>query len=167
MALEKWLYELVEEGEKIDSWVETIFDKSSSLALAGVLVAVGLKNPQLFTGVLQPLLGNLALYQYQLHLALQESQEVWTIGMVLWTNHGERVFGLVQEWHRLPHRKLMLQDAAVELMLFDEGTKGYLSKRRQEWAKVLDSGSEERERLEFFLARFDPDNYTMTKLSDG
>ncbi len=56
MALEKWLYDLLEKGESIDGWVETIFAKGESLAFAGVLVAVGLRYPDLFRGVLQPLL---------------------------------------------------------------------------------------------------------------
>ena len=167
MALEKWMYDLVEKGEAIDPWVKMIFEKNSSLAIAGILVAVGLKNPKLLTGVLQPLLGNWILYQWQLHLALEEQGQFWRIGLMAWTNQGEKVFGLVRDWHGLPHRKRMLQDVAVHLMLFDEGSKKYLSERREAWARLVETAGEDRERLEFFLARFDPASYVITDLADG
>lgn len=53
------------------------------------------------------------------------------------------------------------------MMLFEQGTRQYLSDRRREWMKRLESTTGDRERFEFFLARFDPDNYTETALPDG
>lgn len=166
-ALEKWMYDLVEKGEAIDPWVDLIFEKNSSLAIAGVLVAVGLKNPKLFTGILQPLLGNWILYQCQVHLAIEERGKFWQIGLMAWANQGEKVLRLVRDWHGLPHRKRMLQDVAVKLMLFDPGTKKYLAERREAWARLAESAGGDRERLEFFLARFDPANFVTTDLGDG
>jgi len=166
-ALEKWMYDLGEKGEAIDPWVDVIFEKNSSMAIAGVLVAVGLKNPRLFTGILQPLLGNWILYQWQVHLAIEERGKFWQIGLMVWANQGEKVLGLVRDWHALAHRKQMLQDVAVELMLFDPGTKVYLAERREAWARLAESAGGDRERLEFFVARFDPANFVTTDLGDG
>jgi hypothetical protein len=63
MALEKWLYDEVEAGRSIAKWVQHIYDRAESLAFAGVLVALGMKYPGLFTKELQPLLGNSHLYE--------------------------------------------------------------------------------------------------------
>lgn len=167
MALEKWMYGRIEQGQTIERWVEVIFEKNSSLALAGVLLAVGLKSPRLFTGILRPFLGNWILYHLQQHLALEEQGEFWRVGLMLWTDQGEKVFGLVRDWHAMPHRKQMLQEVAIELMLFDEGTKEYLVERREAWATLGESMGKDRERFEFFLARFDPANYVVTNLGDG
>ena len=84
-----------------------------------------------------------------------------------WTDQGERVFGLVRDWHGLPHRSTMLQDVAINLMLSDSGTKEYLAECRKTWASLVETAGRDRERLEFFLARFDPANYVATDLGDG
>jgi hypothetical protein len=168
MALEKWLYDLLEKGTPIEDWVDVILKKNSSLAIAGVLVAVGLKNPKLFTNVLQPLLGDWILYQWQLRMALEEQREFWRLSLTLWTGRGEKPFALARDWHAMPHRKLMLQDVAVNLMLFDEGTKQYFAERRKHWRMQLESmakGTDE-ERLEFFLAHLDPNNYVLTDMGE-
>ena len=168
MALEKWMYDLVEKGEAIDAWVEVIFEKNSSLALAGVLLTVGLKNPKLFTGVLRPLLGNWILYQWQLHLLLEEQGQFRGVGLLLWADRGEKAFALAHDWHAMPHRQQMLQDVAVDLMLFDEGSKEYFVERRKYWRTQLESMNKDKdsERLEFFLARLDPDSYVLTDLGE-
>jgi hypothetical protein len=168
MALEKWMYDLVEKGEAIDGWVQLIFEKNSSLAIAGVLLMVGLKNPTLFTGVLRPLLGNWIVYQWQLHLALEERRQFWGVGLMLWADRGEKALALVREWHVMPHRQRMLQDVAVDLMLFDEGSKEYFVERRKHWRTQLESmdKGKDHERLELFLARLDPDSYLLTDMGE-
>ncbi len=57
MALEKWLYDLMEEGKEVNKWIEIIFTKSRSVAFLGVLVEVGKKHQELLDGPLLPLLG--------------------------------------------------------------------------------------------------------------
>ena len=76
MALEKWLYDEVEADRSIAQWVQYIYDHAESLAFAGVLVAVGMRYPGLFTKELQPLLGNFYVYQCQMSWAVNESQEI-------------------------------------------------------------------------------------------
>ena len=164
MALEKWLYDEIEGGRRITQWVHSIFAHAESLAFAGVLVSVGLRYPALFTRELQPLLGNFHLYEAQLNWALQEAQEVWKIALS-WQAQPAIKWGV--EWHRMPHRRFILRDIAPSLMLEDEETKKYLSGRAAEWAKRTTDNDKDRENLKFFLARFDPENYTQTPQLDG
>lgn len=83
MALEKWLYDEIGQGHDIGPWVEKILARSTSVAFAGVLTAVGMLSPTLFTGPLQPLIGSWVLLDWQQHLAPQD--DVWRIGMMSWT----------------------------------------------------------------------------------
>ncbi len=57
MALEKWLYDELEANRDISPFIEVILRESKSLSFAGLLSAVGRKEPTLFRGPLQPLLG--------------------------------------------------------------------------------------------------------------
>jgi len=164
MALEKWLYDEVDSGRDITPWITQIYAKSASLAFAGVLVSLGLKYPRLFTTICGPL------------------SEIFTsIGcngprggrgasggeLAGWVQHGERLLQMAKEWHGMPHRRGLLQDLVPRLMLFDENTKQYLITKRAEWAHQLANQSDGLDNHEFFLARFDPDNYTVTPRTTG
>jgi hypothetical protein len=164
MALEKWLYDEIEANRRITQWVHYIFAHTESLAFAGVLVSVGLRHPALFTRELRPLLGNFHLYEVQSNWALQEPQEVWTIAL---SGQGQAAIKWAMEWHRMPHRRFILRDTAPCLMLEHEETKTYLSGRVAEWAKRKTDNDKDRDNLKFFLARFDPQNYTQTPQPDG
>jgi hypothetical protein len=47
-------------------------------------------------------------------------------------------------------------------MLKHKGTLEYLTARKAEWAKLRQGSEKSRLNMEFFLARFDPANYTET-----
>jgi hypothetical protein len=164
MALEKWFYDEVENGRSISRWVQYIYAHAESLAFAGVLVSVGLKYPALFAGELQPLLGNFHIYECQLSWSLNELHEAWRISLA---GQGQPTIRLAAEWHRMPHRRLALRDIAPWLMLQDQGTLEYLSARSIEWSKRLEKAGQDRDALELFLARFDPENYIQTPQPDG
>jgi hypothetical protein len=164
MALEKWLYDELDAGRSITSWIEHIFNHGQSLAFAGVLVAVGLRHPGLFTTDLQPLLGNYSIYRCQLNWALNEQGEMWAIGF---SGLDRRLLQVAAEWNRLPHRRSALQEVAPWLMLQHEGTQEYLSACRVEWSKRLDDPDVDRDTLQLFLARFDPASYKKTPQPDG
>lgn len=51
MALEKWLYEEIEAEHDVSSWINLILEQHRSVAITGVLVALGLSRPELFTEV--------------------------------------------------------------------------------------------------------------------
>lgn len=167
MALEKWFYDLQDRGESIDPWVERIYEENRSLSLAGVLTTVGLRRQELFKGVLQRLLGTLQIFYFQSALAEQDRERIWSIGTASWGNQGKKAIGLVLAWHQMEHRTLLLQDAAIRLMLEDKETGAFLVERRKEWEGFLPAGGKNREELEVFLARFDPQNYTAVQLEDG
>jgi hypothetical protein len=164
MALEKWLYDEVEAGRSIAPWVQQIFDGAESLAFAGVLVAVGMKYPELFAKELQPLLGNFHVYECQASWAINESQETWTIAL---RGQPQTAIQWAVDWHRMAHRRTLLRDGTPLLMIQDEGTRNYLQGHLEVWAKQPVGSDKEREQLQFFLARFDLNNYVQTPQPDG
>jgi hypothetical protein len=164
MALEKWLYQEIEQGHSIAQWVQYIFDHAESVAFAGLLVSVGLRYPGLFTTDLRPLLGNFYVYECQTSRALNEQQGIWAIALA---GQPEFAVKLASKWHSMPHRRYLLRDVVPTLMLEDEETLKYVSIRKVEWAKLRQGSEKSRLNMEFFLARFDPANYTKTPQEDG
>jgi hypothetical protein len=159
MALEKWFYEEIENKRSITQWVQYIFDHGTSAAFAGVLVSVGLRYQALFAMELQPLLGNFYVYQTQMSLATNEGAETWTISFA---GQPQEAIKIAADWNRMPHRHYLLRDIATTLMLQHKGTMEYLTARKAEWAKLRQGTEKSRLDMEFFLARFDPANYTKT-----
>ncbi len=164
MALEKWFYDEIENERSIAQSVQYILDHSTSAAFAGVLVSVGLRYQALFAMELQPLLGNLYVYQTQMSLAMNESGETWTISFA---GQPQEAIKIAADWNRMPHRRFLLRDMAPALMLQHKGTMEYLTARKAVWAKLGQGSDKSRLDMEFFLARFDPANYTKTPQGDG
>jgi len=164
MALEKWFYDEIEGQRSITQWVQYIFDHGTSAAFAGVLVSVGLRYQALFAMELQPLLGNFYVYQTQMSLAMNENSETWTISF---SGQPQEAIKIAADWNRMPHRRYLLRDLAPALMLQHKGTMEYLTAKKAEWAKIPRNSEKSRLDMEFFLARFDPANYTKTPHGDG
>ena len=164
MALEKWFYDEIEKGNSIYEWVQYIYAHGKSAAFAGLLISIGLRYPTLFVGELQPFLGNFYAYECQTSLAVNEQTESWTISL---SGEPQEAINLAAEWNRMPHRRCLLRDTAISLMLEDEDTAQYLAGRKAEWAKLRRGNEKQLQSMEFFLARFDLANYTKTPQEDG
>jgi len=163
MALEKWLFDEVENGKSIAPWIEYISARGNSLAFAGVLISVGLKSPALFAKELQPLLGNPHIYDCQLGWALSEGYGSWGIA---WAGKDDLSAKLAAEWHQMPHRRIPLQDVAQRLMFHDRA-RDYLVARAAEWKKQFAAWGRDDLKSKLFLAIFDPANYSETQQGDG
>jgi hypothetical protein len=163
MALEQWFDNEVEHGQTIDPWDQYLFEHGLSIAFAGVLISVGQRFPVLFATLLQPLLGNFYLYEWQRELADTEQDKAWAYSLA--TQPKEIVDSAVQ-WHDRKYRRCLLRDIAVWLMHQDDATCTYLMTRKAAW-KEIEAEGEGKTSQELFLARFDPQNYTETPGSDG
>jgi hypothetical protein len=97
-------------------------------------------------------------------LAMNESSETWTISLA---GQPQEAIKIAADWNRMPHRRFLLRDIAPALMLQHKGTMEYLTARRAEWARLGQGSEKSRLDMEFFLARFDPANYTKTPQGDG
>jgi hypothetical protein len=169
MALEKWLYERIDQKEDITPEINRILQESKSAAFLGLLVAVGLYNLALFKDVLLPLFSNMDLFQTQ-HSTLMNS--TWKIGFgITWVRYGKQIASQVQTWNEMPHRQYHLLEVAWRYMLFDAEVEKHVAKFRERWAAEV-----ERYRgkdgtlpssLEVFIAQLSRDNYTVRDAGNG
>jgi len=165
MALEKWLYDQLAAGHSIDRYVQYIFDNTTSLAFAGVLVSVGLYHPALFHGCLRPLLGNIHIYDCQSSAALNESFKGWAIGFA---GRPQQEIQLAVAWNQMPHRHVLLRDLVPRLLFENVETQTYLNESASEWEKTQAPGTDdEKEKLQLFLARFKPEGYELARRQDN
>lgn len=162
MALEKWLYDEIDAGRSVSEPLKTILAQAESLAFAGVLLSLGLKYPLLFTKELQPLLGNIFVYQVQLSLALGESD---TVSLIAYSNQPEPIIRLAANWNKMPHRRYGLRYLVPQLMLRDSGTRAFISSRVPVWETFLSEHPSDT--LELLIRHLDPASYKEIPQPDG
>jgi len=169
MALEKWLYDRIDQKEDITPEINRILQESKSAAFLGLLVAVGLYSLALFKGVLLPLFSNMDLFQTQRSTLMNST---WKIGFgITWVRYGKQIAGQVQTWNEMQHRQYDLFEVARRYMLFDSEIEKHIAKFRERWAAEA-----ERYRgkdgalpssLEGFIAQLSRDNYTVRDVGNG
>jgi hypothetical protein len=166
MALEKWLYERIEQEQSVDAAIRHILRSSRSVAVLGVLVAAGMFRPELLRGPLLSLLGIWRLYEWDFHLAIDGDS--WQIGLLHWARSGDRIFNMVRDWNMMPHRKRSLRDSVVPLLLTQQDITDRFATIRTEWRAELESGRcIATDSLELLLARFNPANYHFKARDDN
>lgn len=167
MALEKWLYGLLDGGEDITQWIDSILSESRSVAIAGVLAAVAKKKTDLLSGLLRPLMSIWEIYEWEGQLLQEElTASNGQLRMMLWARHDEDTFNLVRDWHQLPHRKVNFQNEAIRQLLSEPTVQDWFQQVREFWSAQL-AGCRQREGLEILIARFDPRNYFRRREGDA
>ncbi len=121
MAVEKWLYDEADAGRPVDRWVGRIFGEGRSAALVGVLVQLGKRKPELLAGPLRPLLGAYEVY------AMEHRLQMELYGLALWSMdwmlRGEVAWNRSRDWHGMPHRKTLLLNHFLPLILNNESVR--------------------------------------------
>jgi hypothetical protein len=139
LSLEKWLYDLQDQNLPIDGHLLTILRESRSIALASVLICVGKRKPELFRGVLKPLL---AVADYHQVEALDFRMNGGSFRETTNNESSQVINDLLREWVSMPHRKTPLDDQVLLLSFQDEEWHALLTEIRAEWKKRLDADPE-------------------------
>ncbi len=165
MALEKWLYDGLENEEykgKALERIEDILKKGSSLAFIGLLISIGKKNIELLTNIMLPLLSVPEIYHWDNeHIVKSESFQ-----MMGWSDKGEVMWKLAKEWHSLEHRRYQLIEVARSIFLNQESTRKKFEGYNSLWKARYRSGVFENispEMLENLIQIFDMSNYKIQK----
>jgi len=117
MSLEKWLFDKLENDEKVEPIIEDLLKQSNSMSIVGICLLTAKKNNDLFKNVLFGLLKSPWIYAYDLHHSTgDEGYQMMGHGM----RETEAQFNAAKEWHTLEHRKQKLEDIVFSLMLNDE-----------------------------------------------
>ncbi|MDQ6870345.1 MAG: hypothetical protein M3178_19220 [Pseudomonadota bacterium] len=160
MALERWFYELIDQGLTIDSWVSRIMRESESLAFASLLLEVGKRLPSLFGGVLKPLLPTWELWDLDSQLVTQRLSGAVAFGS--WALEPPQLVTLARDWYAMPHRWGMLMAAdgpVIGAMIIRDECHQFFDELRMEWSSLLDEQGEP-DRLRYLIERINPQNYT-------
>lgn len=143
-ALEKWLYLKMDRGEDVNDPIVRIIADGTSVALAGVLLTVGKKMPELFIGPLAPLLECWQLIEWDLELTLQRNAGLRG-GSGFWGYESKHVVNLAQEWADMPHRKHPVRDLLAQELLPKAEHTAFFEQLVSTWEKGL---SDDRRPLE-------------------
>ncbi len=154
MSLEKWLYDEADAGHDIGPVVRELLESATSVAIVGLLTALGCRHPELLQGPLRPLLGVPELYLWdRWYKSVDQSHLL--IGLV---GEPAQVRQLAHEWYSLEHRRTTLMEVAQRLMLTDHDVAAFLVEARGRWRERLDDQGEPA-RLRFLIAGLDPANW--------
>jgi hypothetical protein len=160
MALEKWLYDAIDAQQPIHDTLNTLLQRSRSVAFAGLLSAVARKEPSLFEGPLQPLLAVLEFHYWELCYSSQPDQDLLPI--IGWGYQGTPFIHLVREWHTLPHRRHGLHEWACHLFLNMPQMRPFFDQIRLQWIarlQAIEEGDGFKDYLENLIAQYDIKNY--------
>jgi len=106
MALEKWLYMQLDEKRPIGDTVRLLLRSSNSLAIVGLLIAVGKKAPALFLDELLPLLAVPEFYRWEIqHQIANEGHQMIGWDMLPQNRTSSEP---ARHGHSLPHRRISL-----------------------------------------------------------
>lgn len=160
MALEKILLDRIEQGEPVDKDVEFLLENSRSLAIAGLLVAIGKRLPALLFTTLWPFVASPELQATERH-------SIPAFG-ARGLNTVPREKQLIAEWNALPIHQVPLHEVCRQLLPYElaQAQLGPLSAR---WRKMLENPANLR--VEEFTLRqlvelFDVANWEKRKEGD-
>jgi hypothetical protein len=159
MALEKWLYDQLDEKQAITDTIDALLKRTNSLAIIGLLSAVGKKDPSLFFSQLQPLLAVAEFHLWEIEQQVRgESHQ-----MIGWSrDSGDRLVKLAHDWHSLPHRRQEINGLSQFLFLNFPQTRPFFGEARSHWQSRLNESNRRdalSDYLEKLIARFDISNW--------
>jgi len=168
MALEKWLYDRIDQGDNITNELNQIKQNARSVAFAGLLSAVARYDPKLLKGPLAFLLGVPDFLDWDAFA----KQDIARSAMFGWQLRPVREPHLVEQaqcWYAMAHRKTNLFTLAQFLLLNDAELRKIQTDRLPHWKKQLEGCAHPEQALaiERCLKVFDPNRWKVVDLPDG
>jgi hypothetical protein len=167
MSLERWLYLLMDADQPFEPHLATILRESRSIALGAVLISVGKRKPELFLGVLRPILA--AVGFYRLEEIAQSPTNTVGFHSPMWTEP-ETIRKAWSEWMQLPHRKEILGQLAMRMFLSHPKWRAAIKEICEGWQVRLDAATEENPApvwLPRMIAQFDLSNWRAQSHESG
>ena len=164
MALERFLYIKIDKKDSIDSFLQTIYEKTNSVSLLGVLTSVGKYKLSLFEGPLKYQFSIPEIYRWEM---LYDERSLSVFGLF---TIGDRTRKQFSEWHSLQHRKIHFYDLAMGLFLNYPNIRSEIEKYRQKWEERLISMNQDSHDYLFLfrlIQQMNIENYTTKKNING
>ena len=166
LSLEFWFYQLQDNKQPIETHLRTILEQSRSIALAGVLITVGKRDPNLFLGPLRPLVEAVELHWIERNLRRGDEDSFMACNFDSFGSERH----LVHEWVQKPHRKELLGDLVLRQFLSDPTWRAMIKDISTHWKARLDKTPPEHSLaniLSTALAQFDLENWGAKQHKDG
>lgn len=135
LSLEQWLYMQLDEKRTVKEHLSKIMEQSRSIALAGVLITVGKKEPDLFLGALRPLVETLDFGWIERGLAGRGEDGYMAAHFDPFGAEREAV----QQWVNMPHRKELFSALVVRLFLSKPAWREMIEEMKSRWHARLSS----------------------------
>lgn len=155
-ALERWLCDLIDEGEDVTTEIQTILRQTDSVAVLGVLINVGKHAPQIFKGPLLPLLGLQDIYEWD---SRRTNQNALAFDPLNWASSGEVIFEMAKKWVFSPYRTKKLREVAAELVVEDRKLGDFVLGMTRDWALPLSQKGALEQRI--LIAELDYRHYSL------
>jgi len=134
-ALERYLTSKIEAGLDIEPELERILLTGTSAGLLGVLTNVGKYRPELFRGVLRPLITHNRIYNW-------DDQRVVTRQFAFpgphWARQGEIIFNMARDWHNAPYRHKSMREIVTDLIRSDAEFASFVNDATAKWQAPSD-----------------------------
>ncbi len=163
MALEKWLYDLLDEEKPIEPWLSQIVAQSRSVAFAGLLAAVGSRQPGLLKTAFRALLGVPEFHIWELHHDPRLHPTLMLEPMMS-AVIGEERFNRIKEWHMMPHRQIGLDWWGQHLFINEPELEAFFEQVRQTWIEHRErngNGEPLGDSLDWLIAKYDRQNWVV------
>ena len=145
-------YKKIERGLDVEPDIHRILLTGSSVALLGVLTNTGKSKPELFRGILRPLIIHSLIYQWD-----DERLAMNTGIPVQWAQQGDLVLNMAREWHSAPYRQKSMREVIRDLARADSDFAAFVKDATTQWQLPDDTKSALEERI--LAAQLDAANY--------
>ncbi|MGB7099659.1 MAG: hypothetical protein WBD95_12965 [Xanthobacteraceae bacterium] len=156
-ALERYFTLRIEAGADIAPDLERVKLTGNSAGLLGVLINIGKYKPELFLGVLRPLVTSSDLYNWD-----DERIDALEFAFAAphWARQGDLIFNMAREWHNAPYRHRPLREVVAELGRSDAEFASFVNDATAKWPIPSDTRSALE--LQLLAAQLDSRNYRTT-----
>jgi hypothetical protein len=153
-ALERYLTLRIDIDSDVNPELERILLSGTSAGLLGVLTNVGKYKPELFRGLLRPLITHYRIYYWddERAMALQ-----FSFSAPHWARQGEMIFNLARDWHTAPYRHRSMRVVVAELIRSDAELASFVNEATAKWPSPTDQKSALE--LRILAAQLDNRNY--------
>jgi hypothetical protein len=156
-ALERYLTLKIEAGLDVNPELQRILLTGTSACLLGVLTNVGKYEPQLFRGVLRPLVAHNRIYHW-------DDERMVTLQFAFpaphWARQAEMIFSMARDWHNAPYRHKSMREVVAELARSDAEFASFVDDATAKWQAPSDQkGALE---LRILAAQLDSRTYRAT-----
>ena len=152
-ALERFLVMRIEGGVDVEPDIQRILLTGASAGLLGVLTNIGKCRPELFRGILRPLVTHSRIYHWD-----DERLKALPFSFAAqWAQQGDMIFNIARDWHNAPYRNKSMREVVSELVRVDAEFAAFVNDATAKWRRPEDQ--KQALELRILAAQLDSANY--------